>query len=304
YAVSTLEQPDDSTLHLNRQRFGLKDLPLSGEGGSPPGAARRVVGPNTLEIYRREGPGEVYQLESRAQLTPGQEIAREFDLHSEETRRLLDEAISQPFYQADGSFDTDGFLEMQAELWGLPAPGQPDDPSWGSASRPLGIAAHDGGPNELGEWVAGIISALDVPQCRLTVARYDNGKFEPAGRLDLPCTANLTRLAWADVTGDGQDELLLLTIPPDVDTAGKLQRLYVYALPDHKLTELAMLDGVINGEDGVGVRWESTAEGVKVEAGLPLIDPDANPGLADLRLEREFQTYVWDEGSKRFKVAK
>jgi hypothetical protein len=165
----------------------------------------------------------------------------------------------------------------------------------------LGIAAHDGAPNELGEWVAGIISALDTPQCRLTALRHTNGKFEQVGRLDLPCTANLTRLAWADVTGDGQAELLLLTIPPDVDTAGKIQRLYVYTFPNNKLTELATLDGVINGEDGVGIRWESTAEGFNVEAGLPLIDPDASPTLADLRLEREFEQYRWDEESNSFK---
>jgi hypothetical protein len=271
------------------------------DSGAPPGSARRVVGPDTLAVYHREAVGEPYHLESLAQLRPGQEIAREFDWQNQETQTLLYEAISQPFYQADGSFDNDGFLESQAELWGLPAPGQPDDPTWGSASRQLDIASHTGSAGELGEWVAGLVGALDTPQCRLTVMRHEGGKFEQAGRLDLACTANLTRLAWADVTGEGQDELLLLTIPPEVETAGQMQRLYVY---NNNLTELAAFDGVINGEDGVGVRWESAAEGFKAEAGLPLIDPDANPNLADLRLEREFQTYRWDEESQSFKAAK
>jgi hypothetical protein len=262
-----------------------------------------VVGPDTLAVYRRAAPGEVYQLEGQTQLAPGQQIAQEFDWQSEESRRLLDAAISQPFYQADGSFDNDGFLAMQAELWGLPAPGLPDDPAWGSASRQLDIAAHSGLPEALGEWVAGLVSALDTPQCRLTVLHHTSGKFQQAGRLDLPCTANLTRLAWLDLTGDGRAELLLLTIPPDAEIAGKVQRLYVCGITDNRLSELATLDGAINGADGAGIRWESTAEGFKVEAGLPLIDPDANPNLADLRLERQFQTYVWDEGSRGLKVA-
>lgn len=302
YTVTELEQPDAASLRLTTRRFGVKDLPLS-DTGSPPGTARRVIGPDILTVYRRAAPGEIYQLESQMQLAPGQEIAQEFDWQSEESRRLLDAAISQPFYQADGSFDNDGFLAMQAELWGLPAPGQPDDPAWGSASRQLDIAAHSGLPGELGEWVAGLVSALDTPQCRLTVLHHTSGKFQQAGRLDLPCTANLTRLAWLDVTGDGQEELLLLTIPPDAEIAGKVQRLYFYTVTDNRLNELATLDGAINGPDGTGVHWESTAEGFKVEAGLPLIDPDANPSLDSLRLERQFQTYVWDEESRGFKPA-
>jgi hypothetical protein len=297
-----VEQPDATTLRLITRRFGLKGLPLSGEGGSPPGTARRIVGPETLEIYRRAEPGQVYQPESRTQRRPGQEIAREFDWQNQEAQQLIYEAISQPFYQADGSFDNAGYLEEQAALWRLPAPGQPDDPTWGSASRLLDIAAHSGAPGELGEWVAGVVSALDTPQCRLTVLGYSSGKFEQVGRLDLPCTANFTRLAWADVIGGGQAELLLLTLPPDVEIAGQVQRLYVYELADGKLIELASLDGVINGEDGVGVRWENTAEGLKVETGLPLIDPDASPTLADLQQEREFQTYRWDEISRSFKA--
>jgi hypothetical protein len=40
-----------------------------------------------------------------------------------------------------------------------------------------------------------------------------------------------------------------------------------------------------------------------VEAGLALLDPDAGPTLADLRLERAFQMYGWDEQSESFKVA-
>ncbi len=301
YAVTELEQPNATIVHLTTHRFGLKELPLS--GGAPPGSARRVVGPDTLAIYRREEAGQAYQLESQTQLTPGQEIAREFDLQSEETQQLVYEALSQPFYQADGTFDNDGFLKMQAELWGLPAPHQPDDPTWGAAYRQADIAAHSGPPSQLGKWVAGVISALDTPQCRLTVLRHATGKFTHLdGRLDLPCTANFTRLAWIDLTSDGREELLLLTIPPDVDVAGQVERLYVYATTGNKLTELTTLDGVINGADGVGIRWEETAKGFQVEAGLPLLDPDANPTLNDIRLEREFQTYRWNEEDNSFKL--
>lgn len=302
YTVTELEQPNANSLRLTTHRFGLKDLPLS-DSGSPPGTARRVAGPDTLEIYRRGKPGETFQLESQTQVTPGQEIARDFDWQNEETQNLLYQVASQPFYQVDGSFDNDGYLALQAELWGLPARGQPDDPAWGSASRQLDIASHNGPPGKLGEWVAGLLSALDTPECRLSVLRHSNGKLQPVGRFDLPCTANLTHLAWADVTGDGQDELLLLTVPPDTDMSGQVERLYVYGITDNQLTELATLDGVINGADGAGIRWERTAEGFKVEAGLPLLDPDTNPNLGNLRLERQFQTYIWDERSKGFKIA-
>ena len=211
--------------------------------------------------------------------------------------------MSQLFSQADDSFDSEGLYQAQAELWGLPAPDQPDDPTWGSTVRQPDIVAHTGQPDLLGEWVAGIISALDTPQCRLTVLRQTAGKFQQMGRVDVSCTANLTHLAWADVTGDGSDELLLLTIPPEVEAVGQLQRVHVYTT-GNKLVELTTLDGFINGADGVGIRWESTAENFEVQAGLPLIDPDAFPTFSDIRLERELQTYVWDEGSQGFKVVK
>ena len=164
------------------------------------------------------------------------------------------------------------------------------------------IAVHTGPPGQLGEWIAGVISALDTPQCRLIVLRQTAGKFQQTGRVDVPCTANLTHLTWADVTGDGSAELLLLTIPPDAETGGRLQRLHVYTTTGNKLVELTTLDGFINGADGAGIRWESTVEGFEVQAELPLIDPDAFPTFGDIRLEREFQTYVWDEGVKGFKV--
>jgi len=303
YAVTEVEQPNAETIHLTTHRFGLT-IPalIEGEGGARPDTARRIVGPNTLETFRRDEPGGIYRLESQAQLGPGEEIAREFDLQTAETNNLVFEILSQPFTQADDSFDSEGLYQAQADLWGLPAPDQPDDPTWGSAVRQPDIAVHTGQPGQLGEWVAGVISALDTPQCRLMVLRQTAGKFQQIGRVDVPCTANLTHLAWADVTGDGSDELLLLTIPPEVEAVGQLQRLHVYTTTDNKLVELTTLDGFINGADGVGIRWEDTAEGFKVQAGLPLIDPDAFPTFSDIRLEREFQTYVWDEGSNGFKV--
>lgn len=297
-AVAEVAQPDAQTIHLVTHRFGLIELPW-GETDAPPRTARRVIGPDTRETYRWDG--QVYQLESREQVAVGQEIAREFDAQTGETEALLFEALTQPLLQADGNYDYAVYLKTQAELWGLPAPDQPDDPTWGAASRALDIASHTGGPEQLGEWATGVIGALDKPLCRVTVLRHAEGKLNRTGQVELPCTINFTRLAWADVTGDGQAELLLTTIPPDEDSLGQMERLIVFAVADNGMTELAQLDGVINGADGRGIRWQQPAEGFEVEAGLPLLDPDAAETWSDLRLEREFQTYRWDEERGEFK---
>ncbi|MFN8454112.1 MAG: hypothetical protein U0401_05450, partial [Anaerolineae bacterium] len=280
--------------------FGLKELPW-GETGAPPGTARRVVGPDMVDTYHWDG--QAYRLESREQTAIGQEIAREFDAQTSETEALLFEAITQPLLQPDGNYDYEVYLKTQAELWGLPTPDQPDDPTWGAASRALDIASHTGGSEKLGQWVAGVIGALDKPLCRVTVLRYAEDKLSRAGQMERPCTLNFTRLAWADVTGDGQDELLFTTIPPDEESLGQMERLVILGVTDKGVTELTHLDGVINGADGRGIRWQQSAQGFEVQAGLSLLDPDTTQSWSDLRLEREFQTYRWDEGSQSFKVA-
>jgi hypothetical protein len=68
-----------------------------------------VVGPDTLDTYRWDG--QAYRLESREQLSPGQEIAREFDWQSEATGRRVYEVGSQVFSRADGTFDNTGYLK-------------------------------------------------------------------------------------------------------------------------------------------------------------------------------------------------
>ncbi|MBE7469208.1 MAG: PD40 domain-containing protein [Anaerolineales bacterium] len=297
YATSELEQPDDQTIHLTTHRFGLKDLPW-GATGAPPGTARRVVGPDTLDIYRWDG--QVYRLESREQVTMGQEIAREFDWQTEVTNQRVYEVASKPFLHNGVGIGGNGYLKQQAAWWGLPTPDQPDDPTWGSASRQPELAA-DTGSDSLGEWVAQMVGALDKPECRLLAQRYRQDKLTVIGRLDLPCTINFTRLAWTDVTGDEQAELLLTTIPPDEESLGQMERLVVFAVSDEGVTELAHLDGVINGADGRGIRWRQSPQGFEAQVMLPLIDPDTATSLLGLRRERAFNLYRWDKKGQEFK---
>ena len=299
YAVAEIEQPDAETIHLTTRRFGVTDLPPE-RTGAPPGTARRVVGPDTVETYRWDG--SAYRLESRKQIAPGVVIAREFDLLTQETDDLVDDVLRQPFEQPGGSFDDQGLNAARASFWGLPSPDGPDDPAWGPWHRAPDAAAHNGDLEQVGEWVAGIVGANDRPLCRLTVQRRTTDGFDLTGRIELPCTANLTRLAWADVTGDGDDELLLLTIPPDAETretAAGVQRLHIYAV-DSGLTELATLDGALNGPDGAGVRLEDLNgdDTIEVLVGLPLVSLEHPIAWPDPT--RRFQVYRWDADDGEF----
>ncbi|MCK4472867.1 MAG: hypothetical protein KAW49_13890, partial [Anaerolineae bacterium] len=108
YAVAQVEQPDAETVRLTTRRFGVTDLPPGGTYAPPgvavlPGAARRVVGPDTVETYRWDG--SAYRLESREQTAPGVAIAREFDLLTQETLDLVEGVLRQPFERLGGSFD-------------------------------------------------------------------------------------------------------------------------------------------------------------------------------------------------------
>jgi hypothetical protein len=219
----------------------------------------------------------------------------------QETNRLIYEAASQPFFGVDGVFNNEGFNQMWARVWNLPAQDQPEDPIWGHAPAQADVAAHTGQPGELGEWLAGIIGAANSTQCRLVIQQQAAGKFEVVGRTDLPCTINFTHLAWADVTGDGLAELLLTTIPPEAEVGAQIQRLYLYSTANDQLLEMATLDGFINGADGAGIRWENREGSFKAEAGLPLVDLDGYPTLDKINLIRQFQTYEWDEGSNNFR---
>lgn len=300
YRLSEIDTPDDQIIRLTTHRFGLS-VPMIIEGDTLAGAARRFLGPDMVETYRRTATG-TYQLESQVQIAAGLEIAREFSQETLETNRLVYEITSQPFFGADGLFDNEGFDQMWAEVWDLPSQGQPEDPVWGHSPAQAEIAAHTGTPDELGEWLAGMIGAMNTPQCRLVVQQQGAGKFDVIGRTDLPCTINFTRLAWTDITGDGLDELLLITIPPEDEAGGQIQRLYLYTVAGDQLLEMATLDGFINGADGAGIRWENDSRGFRVEAGLPLVDLDNHPTLDQISLTRHFQVYEWDSQSNTFEA--
>jgi dipeptidyl aminopeptidase/acylaminoacyl peptidase len=298
YAVSELEQTTPETIQVTTSRFGVT-VPLLLTEDAPPPEAQRTQGPDSVIVYQRDG--RVYQPASRSQVAPGQVIGREFDLQTQETNNLVHEVISQPLFAAD-TFDQEAYDTMLAELWDLPPAGQPEDLTWGSGSRQADIAAHTGPPGELGEWVAGVVGSLDGTECRLVVLRQTSGDLRVIGRADLPCTLSFTHLAWADVTGDGRPEALLTTIPPGEEASGRIERLHVFSPEASRLAELATLDGVINGPDGAGIRWQETEDGFRVEAGLPLIDLDALTGFEEIRLERDFEGYVWDAESESFEV--
>jgi hypothetical protein len=296
-----VEQPDGETIRLTLRRFGIS-LPLAdATDGKPSTVARRIVGPDVLETYRWDGMA--YRLESRVQLAPGLEVAREFDAQTQETNDLVFRVVDGQFWGSGGHFDSDGYQKLHSEMWGLPAPDQLDDPSWGSSLRQPDVAVYRGTEGESNQWVAGIVTALDRPHCRLSVHRQVADGFARVGRVDVPCTPVFAHLMWADVTGDGADDLLLLTIAPEPDALGRLQRLYLFTTTGDKLAQVATLDGTINGADGVGIRLESTEGGMRVLAGLPLVDPDAVPPRpAELKLERAFRTYAWDAAKNAFRA--
>lgn len=141
---------------------------------------------------------------------------------------------------------------------------------------------------------------LSLPRYTIPSARYS-----PAQPGTVPCTRNFSRLAWTDLTGDGQAELLLLTIPPageadtNVETSAGMQRLHLYAVDD-QLTELAVIDGYVNGPDGEGIRWRTgNAMGAQPEvwAGLPLAPLTDPIGWPDRT--RRFQVCRWDADQQK-----
>jgi hypothetical protein len=304
YAVGQVQQLDAETIQLTTYRFGVSDLPTDEytafiEHVAVPPDMTRQVGPDTVEIFRWDG--SAYQLASRVQSAPGQIIIHEFDLLTDETLKLVQEILSEPFQQPSGLFDGEGYVLVWDDFWGM-SPLNQKEHAWWEAGREPDAATHSGTREELGEWIAGLVGAHDRPLCRLTVQRRAPEGFALLGRVELLCTANFTRLAWADVTGDGHDELLLRTIPPEMEaaeTGAGLQRLHVYAVGD-ELLELATLDGALNGPDGAGIRWEDVDADsvVEVLAGLPLVDL-ASRTLPD-DLTRRFQVYRWDAASRAF----
>jgi hypothetical protein len=303
YTVSEVMQPDAKTIRLTIRHFGVTNVQPN-EPATPLGfseqraTARRVVGPDTVDTYRWDG--NRYQLTNHKQIAPGIVIVHEFDESTDETILLVDNLLSQSFRQPNGSTYNTGFGAARDEFWGVP-PLDKETAEWSPSYHDIYAASHNGPRGQLGEWVAGVVRVTDRPLCRLTVQHRMGDHFDRVGRIEVPCTANLTSLAWADLTGDGQDELLVRTVPPDEetsDTGPGMQRLYIYNVRDG-LTQLATLDGTLNGPDGVGIRWEDTdSDGVtEILAGLPLMSLTLAPTTWP-DLTRRFQIYKWDAATR------
>ena len=236
YAVAQTERPDRETIRLTMRRLGLVD-PLTQEvDDAPVGTARRVVGPDTVETYHWDS--SVYTLAARRQVVPGVVIAGEFDLLTQETVDLIHRALSKMFQQSDGSFDDAGLWVAEAEFGGgyhrLRGRRISSGGTWyraphGAAHNKRLFPVLNGLPR--GAKIAALLGAEDAPRCRLTVQCYGFVGIELLSRIELPCTTNLTRLAWIDVTGDEDDEWLFLTVPPiheSVETGAGPQRLHIY----------------------------------------------------------------------------
>lgn len=299
YQLGYVEQPDADTIQLTTHNFATNNLlPLNPVG--PPSSitgtlytlARRSIGPDTIDTYRWNGT--LYQLESHEQITPGYKVVNEFDEQTNQTVSLVNAILGAPFQKTDGGFDSAGYSVATNEFWG-PSAGV----TWGDrwAQNYADAAAHNGELGHLGEWIAAVMRVgNDRPVCRLTVQHNISNTFTLAGRVELPCTSNFTRLSWVDVTGDGRDDLMLITLPPDeelVETGAGVQRLYVYDV-SNGLREIARLNGAINGADGAGIRWRETADGkVEILAGIPFLSLDRLPRKWPI-LERRFQVDRWD----------
>ncbi|MFZ4662079.1 MAG: hypothetical protein ACOYNY_34025 [Caldilineaceae bacterium] len=304
YEVATVEHPDSATIRLTTQRFGVSvysyDTPPY-----QPGTAQRSQGPTTVDTYHWDGQRYVWQ--SREELTPGLTIQDQFDLMTQESYDLVWQQIYKEFEKPDGQLDGEGLEQAITNFWQLP-PGDATS-GWASPRRRLAAAAHTGTPQTIGEWVAGLVGTVEPFVCHLSLHRYANEKLAPVDQQSVPCTRNFSRLAWADLTSDGQAELLLLTIPPaneadtNVETSAGTQRLHIYAVGD-QLTELAVVDGYVNGPDGEGIRWRA-GDGMgtqpEVWAGLPLA-PLADP-ISWPDRTRRFQVYRWDDDQQKLVAA-
>lgn len=299
YTIGQIERPDVKTVRLIKDYFAITNLlPLEPYGPTPPykgdiySLTRRTVGPNTVDTYRWDGA--VFQHESHEQLAPGQVVMNEFDEQTDETTKLVSAILAAPFRKDNGEFDSDGYAKVTTEFWGPPA-----GVLWNRYGESYAdVAAHNGQHDGLGEWIAAVTRiSNDRPMCRLTVQHYISGKFDLTGRVELPCISNFTHLAWVDVTGDGKDDLILITVPPDDEsgeTGAGLQRLYLYEVGDG-VKLLAKLDGAVNGADGAGIRWQKTKDGkVEVLVGFPFMPLDNKLTTWPI-LQRRFQVYRWDE---------
>ncbi len=298
YRIAQVERPDTNTIrvvtrYLSNQVPILPEKPIS---LTIPSTMRRTIGPDVESIYHWDG--QVFRLAQQSQIAPGIEINRVFDQATAETVRLVNNALSAPLRDANGGLDSKKYDADLLDFWGPQAARQAVDDRW--VQTFANATAHTGTAEELGEWIGAVsLSEKGQPYCLLSVHQHVDNGFRLVGNIDFPCTLKFTRLAWVDVTNNGQPELLLTTFPPDDDTGetgAGIQRLYVYAV-QNGLQQIALIDGTINGVDSVGIRWRKTANSqVEILAGLPLVSmslvttPDYWPDL-----QRHFKVYRWDK---------
>lgn len=294
YSIATVEQIDSQIVRLVTHQFGFFGLPSTIAEEFPVEPSRRIVGPDIKEIYRWNG--EVFQFEDRKQLSPGIEIVREFDEGTFEAFRPVDNVLRQPFENAQGSIydNLDKVFGARASFLGIPITDDQSDIVWESESYLPEVAVRD---RQTGQKIAAFISAKNRPLCRLTVQQQNSNSFELIGREDVPCTAKFTRLFWEDIDSDGVNELLFLTIPPDSDG---FQRIHIYSVED-EFFEIVTKDGVMNGPDGVGIKWEHSEDEFQLLLGLAFIDgANCYTELSCATLERAFEKYVWESKTKSF----
>ena len=270
YTISNITLPDAATIVVTTRRFGLVNIPNGCYIGPPlPPVPQRIVGPTTQELWRWNG--NIYQLEKTEQTTAGYEISREYDQESESAIDFVRDALKRPIQIDDGTIPE-------------------------VASRDNLTKQTVAGFVDLTDYSSGQLFA-DNPVCRIVVQRLVPNRFELVGKEDVRCVPRFSHFYWADVDGDGAEELLFLTIPPD--TLG-IRRLYVYRI-SNGFTKLATIDGYINDPDGVGIKWEQTSNGFRLSAGLsPLYNDQHIGGLENMSTDRRFQTYRWDKGTNGF----
>lgn len=296
YMLAEIQPVNQNQIKVIKHRFFVRNVPLYPADEEyyemlqlSVDTARRGIGPDVAEIYQREADG-IYRLQTVQPLTTGVELAKTVDGYTLQTFDLIRELLHEQ------SADYEAYQTAVARFFELPTPDESRDAIWGNADvrrldyyfDPTSVATHNGDLMAPGQMFANLIVAQHRPVCRLGVHRLTVSRtFEAIGQKELPCEINFSKLAWLDVTGDGQDELLWLMIPTDQFEAS-LQRLYIFSARD-ELNLLASVEGYINGADGVGIRWEGEGNQFTVIAGIPLEQSD----WAMLTLERRFRHYQW-----------
>ncbi len=318
YVYTTIDQFDANHLQVTSHHFAIRDVPqvdkitvdLVEFGIAIPNTGQ-TLGPEVLEKY--DWDGERYQLVSREEITPGIDINREFDNRTQEAISWWWDRFKKP-EPVGIIYSPPDYATELADFWGVPTSKDPLGYVWDTEHVRPSVAALSQ------QTLAGIVIPENFPLCRITVQKYTGDKFDLVGRADAYCTRNFTKVAWVDVDGDDKQELLLLTYH-STGQAG-IQRLTVFRVQDG-LSQIAQVDGVANGADGVGIKWEKRRGEFIVFAGVPLANeligwrfdpllpgnwmrdynsPCTNPwsNLGDCLVTRYFKEFRWDPKSQSF----